>query len=82
MNAEYDRLLGQNLRLIRVGKQLTQEQIAARLQLAGCDMTRSAYAKIEAGQRHLYPDELYALRIALDVSYESLLPPPDAMDET
>lgn len=80
MNAEYDRLLGQNLRLLRIGKQLTQEQVAARLQLAGCDMTRSAYAKIEAGQRHLYPDELYALRSALDVSYEALLPPPDWKD--
>ena len=80
MNAEYDRLLGQNLRLLRIGKQLTQEQVAARLQLAGCDMTRSAYAKIEAGQRHLYPDELYALRGALDVSYEALLPPPSWKD--
>ena len=77
MNAEYDRLLGRNLRLLRIGKKLTQEQVAARLQLAGCDMTRSAYAKIEAGQRHLYPDELYALRCALEVSYEALLPSPN-----
>lgn len=75
MNAQYDRLFGRNLRRLRMERGLTQEQVTARLQLAGCDLTRSALAKIEAGQRHVYPDELYALRNALDVSYEELLPP-------
>lgn len=75
MNAQYDRLFGRNLRQLRMERGLTQEQVAARLQLAGCDLTRSALAKIEAGQRHVYPDELYALRNALDVSYEELLLP-------
>lgn len=75
MNAQYDRLFGRNLRQLRMERGLTQEQVTARLQLAGCDLTRSALAKIEAGQRHVYSDELYALRNALDVSYEELLPP-------
>lgn len=75
MNAEYERLFGRNLRRLRMERGLTQEQITARLQLAGCDLTRSALAKIEAGQRHVYPDELYALRNALEVPYEELLPP-------
>lgn len=75
MNAQYDRLFGRNLRRLRMERGLTQEQVTARLQLAGCDLTRSALAKIEAGQRHVYPDELYVLRNALDVSYEELLPP-------
>ena len=75
MDAQYDRLFGSNLRRLRMERGLTQEQVTARLQLAGCDLTRSALAKIEAGQRHVYPDELYALRNALDVSYEELLPP-------
>ena len=75
MNAQYDRLFGRNLRRLRMERGLTQEQVTARLQLAGCDLTRSALAKIEAGQRHVYPDELYVLRNALDVPYEELLPP-------
>ena len=75
MNAQYDRLFGRNLRQLRMERGLTQEQVTARLQLAGCDLTRSALAKIETGQRHVYPDELYALRNALDVSYEELLLP-------
>ena len=70
MNAEYERLFGRNLRRLRMERGLTQEQITARLQLAGCDLTRSALAKIEAGQRHVYPDELYALRNALEVPFE------------
>ena len=74
MNAEYERLFGRNLRRLRMERGLAQEQITARLQLAGCDLTRSALAKIEAGQRHVYPDELYALRNALEVPYEELLP--------
>ena len=74
MNAEYERLFGRNLRRLRMERGLTKEQITARLQLAGCDLTRSALAKIEAGQRHVYPDELYALRNALEVPYEELLP--------
>ena len=56
---------------------MTQDALAAKLQLAGCDMTRSAVAKIEVGQRHLYPDELILIRNILNVSYEELLYIPD-----
>ena len=51
------------------------EQLAAQLQVRGCDITRSALAKIEVGQRHIYLDELRLLRIILNVSYDDLLEP-------
>lgn len=73
MDYEYSRVLGKNIRVLRRGRGLTQEQLAARLQVAGCDMTRSALAKIEVGQRHLYPDELKVLRTVLNVPYEAIL---------
>ena len=73
MDYEYSRVLGKNIRVLRRERGLTQEQLAARLQVAGCDMTRSALAKIEVGQRHLYPDELKALRTVLNVPYEAIL---------
>jgi len=38
----------------------------------GCDLTRSALAKIEVGQRHLYPDEIKALSVVLGISYEQI----------
>ena len=74
MNAEYERALGQNIRALRMKKGFSQEQLAARLQVCGCDVTRSALAKIEVGQRHIYPDELRALREILGVAFEDLFP--------
>jgi len=62
MDYSYSKLVGAAIREIRLKKGMTQEQLSARLQLCGCDMTRSALAKVECGQRHLYPDELKALK--------------------
>lgn len=72
MNAVYEKQVGENLRRLRMERGLTQEQVAAKLQVGGCDVTRSALAKIEVGQRHLYVDELKTLREIFDVSYEEL----------
>lgn len=72
MNHEYSRALGGNIRRLRQRRNLTQEQLAARLQVLGCDITRSALAKIEVGQRHIYPDEIKAVKTVLEVEYEEL----------
>lgn len=56
---------------------MTQEILAAKLQLLGCDITRSAVAKIEVGARHLYPDEIITLREILRVSYEEIFDTSD-----
>lgn len=72
MNQQYSKRMGNHLARLRQEKGLTQEQLAARLQVQGCDLTRSALAKIEVGQRHLYPDEIKALTEVLAVSYEQL----------
>ena len=39
----------------------------------GCDITRSAIAKIEVGQRHIYADEIKALKQILNVSFDDIL---------
>lgn len=72
MNADYEKQFGQNIRNIREQKRITQEQLAAKLQLGGCDITRSAVAKIEVGQRHVYPDEIKLIKEILDTSFEEL----------
>lgn len=74
MDYAYDLAVGQQIRSVRESLGLTQEQLSARLQTHGCDITRSALAKIEAGQRHIYAIELRTLREILDVPYETLLP--------
>ena len=73
MNADYERAVGRNIRRIRMERRLSQDQVSAQLQVRGCDVTRSALAKIEVGQRHIYLDELKALKEILSVSYEELL---------
>ena len=76
MDYSYDLAVGQQIRAAREANGLTQEQLSARLQTHGCDITRSALAKMEVGQRHIYVAELRALRQILGVSYETLLPDP------
>lgn len=73
MNAAYEKEVGKRVRCFRENKRLTQEQLSAQLQVNGCDITRSALAKIEVGQRHIYPDEIKLLAKLLGVSYSDLL---------
>ena len=72
MDRQYCDRMGRHLAQLRQDAGLTQEQLTARLQVQGCDLTRSALAKIEVGQRHLYPDEIKALTIALSIGYDQL----------
>lgn len=72
MNKNIEAAVGNNIRILREKKKLTQEQVAAKLQINGCDITRSAIAKIEAGQRHLYPDEIILLKEILNVEYTEI----------
>ena len=72
MNVEIEKKIGRNICKLREKAKLTQEQVAARLQTNGCDITRSAVAKIEVGQRHLYPDEIILLKKILSASYEEI----------
>ena len=73
MNVEIEKAVGQNIRRLREKANLTQEMLSARLQIEGCDITRSALAKIEVGQRHLYPDEIILIKKILKVSFDEIL---------
>lgn len=73
MNYEIEKQVGNNIRKLREKSNLTQEQLSAKLQINGCDITRSALAKIEVGQRHLYPDEIILLKEILATSFDEIL---------
>ena len=72
MNKEIELKVGNNIRNLREKSHITQDQLASRLQIRGCDITRSAVAKIEVGQRHLYPDEIILIREILGVRYDDI----------
>ena len=73
MNAMFEKEIGQRIRCFREKKKLTQEQLSAQMQVNGCDITRSALAKIEVGQRHIYPDEIQLFVKLLNITYSDLL---------
>ncbi len=72
MNIDVEKIIGKNIRNLREKTGMTQEVLAAKLQLNGCDITRSAVAKIEVGQRHLYPDEIILIKEILKVNFEDI----------
>ncbi len=73
MNKDFEKIVGNKIRSIRMKKELTQDELASMLQVKNCDITRSALAKIEVGQRHIYLDELKTIKEILKVNYEDLL---------
>lgn len=72
MNQEIEKKIGENIKALRERAGLTQELLSARLQLEGLDITRSAVAKIEVGQRRLYPDEIIILKKVLKATYDEI----------
>ncbi len=72
MNKKIEKKVGQNIRSLREKAGMTQDILAAKLQLRGCDITRSAVAKIEVGQRHLYPDEIILIKEILSAEYDDI----------
>ena len=72
MVTETEKKIGTNLKKLREKRGFTQEYVATKLQLGGCDVTRSSVAKIEVGQRHVYPDEIIVLKNIFNCSYEDI----------
>lgn len=72
MNSQIEKTVGANIRTLREKAKMTQDELSAKMQVEGCDVTRSALAKIEVGQRHLYPDEIIVIKNILKVSFDDI----------
>lgn len=72
MNKQIEKQIDNNIRKIRERAGMTQDVLSSKLQLNGCDITRSAIAKIEVGQRHLYPDELLLIKEILNTDFDTI----------
>ena len=73
MNVQIEKQIGKNIRMLRENAKMTQDQLAAKLQTEGCDITRSALAKIEVGQRHLYAEQIILITSILKTTYNEIL---------
>jgi transcriptional regulator with XRE-family HTH domain len=67
-------VIGPIVRKLRDEKGMTQEQIAAKCQIKGFDLTRGTLAKIESQVRAVSDHEIPFLAAALDVGVEALFP--------
>ena len=65
-----DRNMGSNLKRLREGMGISQEKLCAKLQLAGCDIGRTTYAKYEAGELNIRASVLIELRKIYNCSYD------------
>lgn len=66
-------ICGQNVAALRKEAGLSQQKLAAKLQLKGLDVDKNAIQRIEAGKRFVTDIELIYLADALEVTYERLL---------
>ena len=64
--------IGKNIQKLRKMKGFTQENICAKLDLAGRPMIRSTYAQIETGKRNIFVSDLIAIKNILNVEYEDI----------
>ena len=71
-----DRNMGDNLRRLRSEQGLSQEKLCAALQLRGCDIGRTTYAKYESGELNIRVSVLIELiklyRCSYDAFFENL----------
>lgn len=68
-------MIGPRLRSLREAEGLTQAELAARLQLAGWDISRETLAKVESQVRCVTDRELVRFAEALEVEPTELLRP-------
>lgn len=64
--------IGKNIKRIRERKQLTQEQLAARLSTLGWEVDRFLVSKIERGERQITDMQVILIADALQVKLKEL----------
>lgn len=66
-------ICGENIRIIRTRKHVTQTDLAARLQVRGVQLNQNSICRIEKGRRVVADYELLIIADALGVSVSELL---------
>lgn len=63
--------IGPNIRKYRLQSHMTQEQVTAKMQLMGINISRSIYSQIEGGTYNIRVSELAAMKKIFNINYES-----------
>ena len=66
-------LIGERLKKLRTKANLSQRDLARKLQLVGIDMDKNVITRIETNKRYVNDFELQALKQIFGVSYDYLI---------
>jgi len=72
-NTNGKNLIGDRLKELRNRTNLSQRDLARKLQLIGMDMDKNVITRIETNKRYVTDFELQALKEIFDVSYDYLI---------
>lgn len=61
--------IGHNIQILRRGAGMTQDQVVAKLQLMGLNISKSTYAKLETNRMNIKVSELVALKEIFQAEY-------------
>ena len=65
-----DKNIGSNLKILRKQHKFSQEKLCALLQIRGCDIGRTTYAKYEYGELNIKASVLIELRKIYGCTYD------------
>ena len=63
--------IGKNIRALCIASNMTQDEVTAKMQLMGCEISRSIYSQIEGGTYNIRVVELAALKVIFKVDYNA-----------
>ncbi len=66
-------ICGKNISKFRIDLQISQRELADRMQLVGIDIDKNAIQRIECGKRFVTDIEIIAFAKVLNKNYEELL---------
>lgn len=66
-------LIGERLKLLRSRDNISQRDLARKLQLIGIDMDKNVITRIETNKRYVTDFELQAIKQIFNVSYDYLI---------
>ena len=72
-NDGLNNVCGKNIALRRKETEISQRELADRLQLAGLDVDKNAVQRMECGKRFITDIELIAISKVLNMEYDELL---------
>ena len=62
--------IGKNIQDLRIKNGLTQEEVAAKMQVLGCDISRVIYARMENCTYNIRISELCSLKIIFKAEFD------------